>query len=128
MGPLRLRLAPLPQDVAGKAANSPPVSSLTAAARDTLGIVRPGRRNRACQPNKETSGGGQHRLAKQEVVVTTHDKQRGGNEVTVSFPDRWNPFLAADGPVGMWSTRLRCPHPHRFPAPGTLRGGSDNPV
>src|SRR5271166_1604475 len=52
--------------------------SLTAAARDALGIVRPGRRNRACQPNRETSGGGQHRLAKQEVVVTTHDKQRGG--------------------------------------------------
>src|SRR5208282_4386716 len=61
-----------------KRPNSPPVSSLTAAARDALGIVRPGRRNGARQPNKETSGGGQHRLAKQEVVVTTHARQRGG--------------------------------------------------
>src|SRR5208282_6363819 len=32
-----------------------------------------------CQPNKEASGGGQHRLAKQEVVVTTHARQRGGS-------------------------------------------------
>ena len=43
-----------------------------------LGDVRPGRRNGACQPNKETSGSRKHRLTQQGAVVTTHAKQRGG--------------------------------------------------
>ena len=43
--------------------------------------IRPGRRNGLCQPNKETSVGGRSGLAKQEGIVTTHAKQRGGEKM-----------------------------------------------
>jgi hypothetical protein len=42
------------------------------------GVVRPGRRNGLFQPNQETSAGRQRRCAKQEGVIATHAKRRGG--------------------------------------------------
>src|SRR5271166_4486006 len=58
MGPLRLRLAPLPQDVAGKAANSPPVSGMAAGHREAArGVVDGGEHGARLEQDGPRDGG-----------------------------------------------------------------------